>query len=141
VISLIRPRAMFFQGGRLKLAKTSYFKKLKWTAMQLTDAIDQTLIRQWHTNQMDIQAVEAELLSKGFDAEAISAYLNAYKKFKVAKKQFVGFFCMSLGAFLGFVSCILSLTNPIPELYNLILFGLTSVAISIIVVGMYFLFE
>jgi hypothetical protein len=48
---------------------------------------------------------------------------------------------MGLGAFLGFISCVLSLTNPIPELYNVILFGLTSVAILIIVVGMYFLFE
>lgn len=57
------------------------------------------------------------------------------------KKQFNGFFCMGLGAFLGFISCVLSLTNPIPELYNVILYGLTSIAILIIVVGMYFLFE
>ena len=57
------------------------------------------------------------------------------------KKQFNGFFCMGLGALLGFISCVLSLTNPIPELYNVILFGLTSVAILIIVLGMYFLFE
>ncbi len=109
--------------------------------MQYNTAIDNALIRQWHLSQLDPQAVEAELVSKGFDAETISAYLNAYKKFKVEKKQFIGFFCMGLGAFLGFISCVLSLTNPIPELYNLILFGLTSVAISIIVVGMYFLFE
>lgn len=103
--------------------------------------IDNALLRQWNLSSLEPQAIQAELLSRGFDDETITAYLQAYKKFKVAKKQFVGFFCMGLGAFLGFVSCVLSLVNPIPELYNVILFGLTSVAILIIVIGMYFLFE
>jgi hypothetical protein len=48
---------------------------------------------------------------------------------------------MALGAFLGFLSCVLTLANPIPELHNLILFGFTSVGILIIMVGMYFVFE
>ena len=86
-------------------------------------------------------AIEAELSAKGMDTEAISAHVEAYRKFKIARKQFVGFFCMGFGAFLGFLSCVLSLVNAVPELYNLILFGLTSVAILIIVIGMYFLFE
>jgi hypothetical protein len=109
--------------------------------MPYSGNIDNALLRQWNLSSLEPRAIEAELSAKGMDAETINAYVDAYKKFKIARKQFVGFFCMGLGAFLGFVSCVLSLTNPIPELYNLILFGLTSVAILIIVIGMYFLFE
>ena len=58
-----------------------------------------------------------------------------------AKKQFMGFVFMAVGAFLGFVSCVLSLINPIPELYNVILFGLISIAIIVIFIGMYCVFE
>jgi hypothetical protein len=110
-------------------------------SMPYSVTIDNTLLKQWNLSRLEPKAIEAELSSKGCDNDTISAYLEAYRKYKVDRKQFVGFFCMGLGAFLGFISCILSLTNPIPELYNVILFGLTSVAILIIVVGMYFLFE
>jgi hypothetical protein len=109
--------------------------------MPYSATVDNALLRQWHMSRLEPKAVEMELASRGFDRETITEYLEAYRKFKIEKKQFVGFFCMGLGAFLGFISCVLSLTNPIPELYNVILFGLTSVAILIIVVGMYFLFE
>jgi hypothetical protein len=109
--------------------------------MPYSGNIDNALLKQWNLSSLEPQAIEAELSAKGLDAETITAYVEAYRKFKIARKQFVGFFCMGLGAFLGFVSCVLSLINPIPELYNLILFGLTSIAILIIVVGMYFLFE
>ncbi|HSF45326.1 MAG TPA: hypothetical protein VLA58_04925 [Chitinophagaceae bacterium] len=109
--------------------------------MPYSGNIDNALLREWNLSSLEPRSIEAELLAKGMDAETVSAYVEAYKKFKIARKQFVGFFCMGLGAFLGFVSCVLTLVNPIPELYNLILFGLTSVAILIIVIGMYFLFE
>jgi hypothetical protein len=103
--------------------------------------IDHSLLKQWNLNSLEPQALADQLVSQGYDSETVNAYVDAYKKFKVARKQFMGFFCMGLGAFLGFVSCVLTLVNPIPELYNVILFGLTSIAILIIVVGMYFLFE
>jgi len=52
-----------------------------------------------------------------------------------------GFLFAGLGAVIGFISCLLSIINPVPELYNVILFGLTSVAILLICLGLYFLFE
>lgn len=65
-------------------------------------------------------------------------YINFEKK---RKRQLNGFILMGLGAFLGFVSCLLTVTNPIPELYNVILYGLTTFAIIIIMWGLYFVFE
>ena len=39
------------------------------------------------------------------------------------------------------ISCVLSLTNPVPELYYAILYGFTSAAILVIFIGLYFIFE
>lgn len=78
------------------------------------------------------------------DQETITNFAHhpeELKRVKNAKKQFTGFICLGTGAFLGFISCVLTLTNPIPELFNIILYGLTSVAILIICAGLYFVFE
>ncbi len=109
--------------------------------MSLQNTIDQSLLQQWVATKMDPSAVEEKLKTMGLDAESISAQLKAYKRLCNAKKQFMGFAFMAVGAFLGFISCVLSIINPIPELYNLILFGLTSIAIIVIFIGMYCVFE
>ena len=103
--------------------------------------INKELLQQWVADKIDPQEVEKVLMEKGIAASDISEYVKAYKKLKNENRQFIGFICAGLGAFLGFISCVLSIVNPIPELYNLILFGLTSLAIIIIVVGLYLVFE
>lgn len=115
------------------------YKKL--IAMSYTASFDTATIQQWVASKLEPQSAAAELLSKGFDETTIAAYLKEYRRIRNAKKQFNGFVCIAVGAVLGFISCVLTLANPFPELYNVILFGLTSVAILIICLGMYFLFE
>ena len=102
---------------------------------------DSTTIQQWVTSKLEPAAVEKELQARGLNEAAIATHLKAYRRLRNAKRQFNGFICMGLGAFLGFLSCILTVLNPVPELYNIILFGLTSVAILIICLGMYLVFE
>lgn len=109
--------------------------------MSYTDSVDSLTIQQWIAARLEPKAVEEKLVAMGFDADTVSNHLKAFKRLRNAKRQTTGFFCMGLGAFLGFVSCMLSILNPIPELYNVILFGLTSLAIMIICLGMYFVFE
>ena len=109
--------------------------------MPYTATIDTATIQQWLAAKLEPTSAEEELLSKGFDADSISMHLKEYRRLRNAKKQTNGFACMALGAVLGFISCVLSITNPVPELYNVIFFGLTSVAILIICLGMYFIFE
>lgn len=109
--------------------------------MSYTVPVDSATIEQWINTKPDAITIEAELLAKGMDADTILIYLTEYKRLRNSQRQFTGFFCMGFGAFLGFISCILSIFNPVPELYNLILFGLTSVAILIIFYGLYCLFE
>jgi hypothetical protein len=71
----------------------------------------------------------------------MSAEKSIDKKMRYARRRWNGFLCMALGGFLGFVSCVLSLTNPFPELYYVILYGLTSIAILIVFWGFYLVFE
>lgn len=107
----------------------------------MTPALDQNLVKQWLDQKTDPQTITDHLSAQGFDADTVSAYLTAYKKMKRDRKQVVGFIVTAAGALLGFISCVLSIVNPIPSLYNFILFGVTSVAILLIVAGMYLVFE
>ncbi|MCC6288934.1 MAG: hypothetical protein IT249_13710 [Chitinophagaceae bacterium] len=103
--------------------------------------VDASLVRSWIGAKLSPADVEEQLNKSGFSEENIAAYLREYKKERYAARRFNGFVCAGVGAFLGFLSCVLSIINPIPELYHIILFGLTSVAILIICLGLYFVFE
>jgi hypothetical protein len=107
----------------------------------ITNNLEQETIQQWIAAKLDPEAVEKELLSKGFDPETVSTHLKEYKRLRIAKKQFAGFIYMGLGAFMGFLSCVLSIVNPVPQLYQVFLFGLTSLAILLICYGLYLVFE
>jgi hypothetical protein len=109
--------------------------------MTPSPSIDMALVRQWVASKMDLESVEQFLQEKGLDKEAVTAHLKAFKKEKNAKRQFIGFILTATGAFMGFLSCVLTLINPIPSLYYLILYGFTSLAILVITAGLYFVFE
>lgn len=53
----------------------------------------------------------------------------------------MGFTMLVAGAVLGFISCVLTLTNPVPSLYYWILYGVTSTAVLLISWGLYYVFE
>lgn len=104
-------------------------------------SIDTNTIKEWMLERLEPTAIEEQLKSKGFDSESIIAYLKEYKRQCNARRQFTGFIYMGSGAFLGFISGLLSVINPIPELYYYILYGLTSIALILIFIGLYFIFE
>jgi hypothetical protein len=63
------------------------------------------------------------------------------QKLKRARQQYLGFILAGVGALLGFISCVLTLWNPIPSIYDLVLYGLTSFAIIVIFAGLYLMIE
>lgn len=125
----------------VELLTFSGFHYLEANDLAMSNAIDRELLQQWLLQKMDPAAITDSLTAQGLDESAISDHLRAYRKLRNEKKQFIGFIVTGAGALLGFISCVLSLVNPIPELYNFILFGVTSVAILLIVAGMYLVFE
>lgn len=52
-----------------------------------------------------------------------------------------GFKVTAAGAVLGFISCVLALLNPFPELYHFILYGATSISILLVFAGLYLILE
>jgi hypothetical protein len=103
--------------------------------------LDNSQIQQWIDQKMELQKIEELLREKGLADENINIYIKEYKRQRYGKQQAKGFILTSTGAFLGFISCLLTVFNPIPELYNIILFGLTSFAILLIFIGLYLVFE
>ena len=109
--------------------------------MSPSPAIDNTVLRQWVEQKLPAETVRTMLEESGMNEETISQYLHQFKKLRGEKRQFTGFIILGIGSFLGLLSTIISLINPIPELFNLVLYGFTSVALAVIFVGLYFIFE
>lgn len=109
--------------------------------MQNQFSIDGELIQSWIDAKLEPAEVEKKLQLDGLSEEGIAAYLREYRKERYAGRRFRGFLFASIGAMLGFVSCLLSIFNSFPALYGFILFGLTSVAVLLVFIGLYFLFE
>jgi hypothetical protein len=109
--------------------------------MTTDQSLNSAEIQQWLNFNYTVQQVEENLQAKGLEADAIELYVKEYKKQRSAKLQFNGFICLGVGAFIGFISCLLSILNPFPEFYYAILFGFTALAICIIMAGLYYIFE
>ena len=109
--------------------------------MSNTDSVSLTTIQQWIAEKRDIQLIEEELCAQGHDSASIETCIREFKKIKYAKRQGIGFTFLVIGAVLGFISCLLSILNPIPDLYYVILYGLTSIAVLLICAGLYYLLE
>lgn len=103
--------------------------------------INENLVQQWVSENVDLPSIEQKLRSMGMNDESIAEHLTAYKKARYAKRSSNGFIFLAAGSVLGFISCLLSLTNPVPELYYWILYGLTGIAVTIIFIGLFLIFE
>jgi hypothetical protein len=86
-------------------------------------------------------SLEQELHKRGIQAANIAKYLEEIKSMRNVKRRATGFVCMAAGAFLGFLSCVLTITHALPHLFDFIFYGLTMLAVCIVVFGMYCVFE
>ena len=109
--------------------------------MQEVFTVDETICQQLLSAGLAPDAVEASLRAKGIDAENIAAYVNAIKRIRCARRRSTGFACMATGAFLGFLSCVLTITHAVPEMFALIFYGLTMLAVCLVILGLYYVFE
>jgi hypothetical protein len=109
--------------------------------MPETIAFDDNICRELLSSKLSAPSMEQALLKKGILAEHIADYLKEIKRIKNAKRRSTGFVCMAAGAFLGFLSCVLSITHAIPGMFEFIFYGLTTMAVCIVVLGLYYVFE
>lgn len=89
----------------------------------------------------ELDLLKEKLAGEGHDEVSMDLLVREFKKLRNAKRQSIGFVTMAIGAFLGLLSCLLTIFNPFPELFNLVLYGLTSVAVIVALIGLYYVFE
>ena len=104
-------------------------------------SINLATIQQWMKQNLTHQDVEQSLLANGYESGIVSEYLKEFTKQKKAKKQLFGFILMAIGAFIGFVACVMTIVNVIPDLHDFFLFGVTMLAVSLAMYGMYIAFQ
>ncbi len=104
-------------------------------------AADDLRIKYWLKEHIPLNEIEKELSESGFSDDEIAVSIRAFKKIKNAGKHSIGITCVIAGAVMGFLSCMLAILNPVPALFHVFLYGITPVAIIILFIGLYFLFE
>ncbi len=97
--------------------------------------------QQWSFQNWTEEQITHDLLGKGFVEEKIAEILQHYKKKKQEERSNKGFILIAVGAFTGFMSCLLTILNVFPEFHDFILVGLTTLGICIAVYGCYHIFE
>jgi len=102
---------------------------------------DDNICRQVSSLKLSPADTERELTRLGVDTGQIAAYQAAIKKLRYERRRTTGFLCMAAGALLGFISCVLSVAHAMPHMFDFILYGLTSIAVCIVLLGLYYVFE
>ncbi len=62
-------------------------------------------------------------------------------KAAIQLRQRNGLKFLGIGAFIGFISCVFSILNPIESLYHVNLYVCPSIAVALIFYGLYLIFE
>lgn len=85
--------------------------------------------------------IMADLQEKGLLEEQIHDIVLAYKKHRQRIRSEKVLTLIVVGALLGFISYVLTLLDLFPAMRDLILVGLSTLAMSIAVLGCYYIFE
>ena len=105
------------------------------------NAITATTFQVWIKENLSPSAVEERLISFGVEHNNLPEYIREFKKQKRANRMLAGFILMGVGGFMGFISCVLTLINPIQDMHDIFLYGGTSLAIIIAFIGLYLVIE
>lgn len=99
------------------------------------------ICQDWLARNLTTEAIWEEIQEKYQGGDHEEVLWTMYKKAKADRLQQRGFLITALGAILCFVSCVMTMINPFPEMVGLFLYGLTSVGLVVIFTGLYLVFE
>lgn len=106
-----------------------------------TLALDLDLLRAWVAEKIDEEIARERLIAKGFVGEILGKHVKEFRRLRSMHRQTTGFIITAIGAFLGFVSCILTMMDIAPAWNGFFLYGLTTVAVIITCLGLWYIFE
>ncbi len=102
---------------------------------------DESLFRSWQQRNISKSLVQEELINQGFSAEEITSMLEEYTRYRIGRRNTMGWCMMGLGGFLGLISCVLTMLDPLPDFRGLFMYGFTSVAVTMAFYGCYLVME
>ena len=109
--------------------------------MVQTHTKDETLFRRWQQLNFSKSLVREELRNQGLSAEEITSVLEDYARYRIARRNTMGWIMMFTGGFLGLVSCVLTMLDPLPDFRGLFMYGFTSIAVTMAFYGCYLVME
>ncbi len=109
--------------------------------MAETNLIYEDFYYKWKSTNGSEDVIVNDLRQNGMDSLQIIEVLNFCKKKANDEKQNTGFMLTGIGAFIGFLSCVFTMLDLLPEFRGFMLYGLTSIALVFIFIGLYFIFE
>lgn len=104
-------------------------------------SIPAEIFAKWLAEGINTDTVREKIAALGYAENEIDFYVQSFKKKFYKKRQTRGFILMGSGAFVGFLSCVLTMADLFPSLNNLFLYGLTSIAVCIAFLGTYLVLE
>jgi len=102
---------------------------------------DETLFHGWQQLNISKSLVKEELTNQGLSVEEITSILENYSRYRIARRNIMGWSLMGLGGFLGLVSCVLTILDLLPDFRGIFMYGLTSLAVTIALYGCYLVME
>jgi hypothetical protein len=109
--------------------------------MTQSNYVNSSTIQQWLVDNIDIDRINEILVNQGHDCNSIDEHIKAFNKAKIQQRQMKGLIYMGIGACIGFLGCVMALINPSHEIYYVSLYGLTTIAVTVAFIGLYYLLE
>jgi len=99
------------------------------------------MFRKWQQLKMSKSQVQEELKNQALSPEEITTVWDNYYRYLVDRRNTRGWLLMGIGGFLGLVSCVLTMMDPLPDFRGLFMYGFTSIAVSMALYGCYLVME
>ena len=109
--------------------------------MVQTQTNDEVLFRTWQQRNVSKALVREELRNQGLSMDEITSMLEDYTRYRIARRNTMGWTLMGLGGLLGLVSCIFTMLDPMPVIRGFLMYGLTSLAVVLALYGCYLVME
>lgn len=99
------------------------------------------VFRKWQQLKISRSQVWEELKDRELSAEEIASVWENYSRYRIARRITQGWLWMGIGGFLGLVSCVLTMLDPLPDFRGVFIYGFTSIAVSMALYGCYLVME
>ncbi len=107
----------------------------------MSATVDQDTIQAMYKNGKPKEEVFSLLIQSGVEEPRAQELVHSWQQAKRSARQSTGFVVVGIGAVLCFISCMVTLLQLTPGMGDFMLYGLTTIGATIIVAGLWLVFE